>query len=226
MPGRPRANPSIHAFETDFRRRVRQGDAVDFFFRRQRRCGPRTARPESFSIRQSSGLRIRSVWALPDADGIVDYYDDTETTPSASEPSRIATIRPADVRLRHAVHRSSMSPRGTRLDCATPVAPRFWQPATYYRGAPEGGYGTTCGSGMPTATNDDAQCCGSPRNEARHQGQEGSHRQSRSTVSFRSHLHYEVLVNNRFVPFENPCSARAEPDRSSLAEFQKEPARI
>ena len=66
----------VHAYETDFRQRVRAGDAVDFFFDvKEEDKGADGSLGELLATAITSGGETHKFYRFRTPDGVVDYYD-------------------------------------------------------------------------------------------------------------------------------------------------------
>ena len=226
----------IHAFETDFRRRVRQGDAVDFFFDVKDDVGPDSTPGELLYTAIISGGESQRYWRFRTPDGIVDYYDEHGNNSKRflmRKPVRHEFARLTSgfgMRVHPVINVSKMH---TGIDWASPVgtpilaagngiieeAHRKGGYGNYVRIRHANGYQTTYAHMLRIAP-------GMKQGIKVKQGQVIGYLGSTGLVSG-PHLHYEVLVNNRFV---NPLKIQVPHERQltgrQLAEFQKERARI
>ena len=226
----------IHAYETDFRRRVRQGDAVDFFFDVKEDAGPDSTPGELLYTAIISGGETQRFWRFRTPDGLVDYYDE-----HGNNSKRFLMRRPVrsdSVRLTSGfgtrMHPVLGVPKmHTGIDWAAPPgtpilaagsgiieeAGRKGQYGNYARIRHANGYQTTYAHMTKHAP-------GIKEGVKVKQGQVIGYVGSTGLVSG-PHLHYEVLINNRFV---NPLNLQVPRERQltgrQLAEFQKERARI
>ncbi len=66
----------IHAYETDFRRRIRPGDQVEYFFDVKEEAGADTAAGELLFTSIVTGGETQKFWRYRTPDGLVDYYDE------------------------------------------------------------------------------------------------------------------------------------------------------
>jgi murein DD-endopeptidase MepM/ murein hydrolase activator NlpD len=71
----------IHAYDTDFRQRVRPGDAVEFFFEvREEEKGADGALGELLATAITTGGETHKYYRFRTPDGVVDYYDEFGNT--------------------------------------------------------------------------------------------------------------------------------------------------
>ena len=66
----------IHAYETDFRRRIRNGDQVEYFFDVREEAGADTIPGELLYTSIVTGGETQRYWRFRSPDGLVDYYDE------------------------------------------------------------------------------------------------------------------------------------------------------
>ena len=95
----------IHASETDFRRRLRPGDAVEFFFDMKDDAGARRAAGRAaLHVHHQRRARRKRFYRFRTPDGIVDYYDEkgsnSQQVPDAPPGARRG--RAPHLGLRHA----------------------------------------------------------------------------------------------------------------------------
>lgn len=226
----------VHAYETDFRRRVRHGDAVDFFFDVKEDAGPDSTPGELLYTAIMSGGEVQRFWRFRTPDGMVDYYDEYGSNSKKflmRRPVRGEAVRLTSgfgMRLHPVVNVPRMH---TGIDWAAPIgtpilaagngvieeAHRKGGYGNYVRIRHANGYQTTyahmsrIGPGMKE---------GLKVKQGQLIGYIGC-----TGLCSGPHLHYEILVNNRFV---NPLKIEVPRERQlagrQLAEFQKERARI
>jgi murein DD-endopeptidase MepM/ murein hydrolase activator NlpD len=226
----------IHAYETDFRRRLRAGDSVELFFDVKDEAGPDAAPGELLYTAITAGGETSRFYRFRTSDGQVDYYDE-----KGNNSKRFLTRRPVrspDVRLTsgyglrlHPVLNERRmhtgvdwaSPPGTPILAAgngtIEEAGRKGQYGNYVRIRHANGYQTAYGhmSRFAPGVRD-----GIKVRQGQVIGYVGS-----TGLSSGPHLHFEVLVNNRFV---DPLSIQVPRERQlagkQLADFQKERIRI
>lgn len=226
----------IHAYETDFRRRVRHGDSVDFFFDVKDDTGPDSTPGELLHTAITSGGETQRFWRFRTPDGMVDYYDELGNNSKKFLMRR--PVRGESVRLTSGfgtrVHPVFNVPKmHTGVDWASPVgtpilaagnglieeAQRKGQYGNYVRIRHGNGYQT------------------SYAHMSRHGPgiREGLKVKQGQVIGYVGctglcsgpHLHYEVLVNSRFVdPLKIQVPRERQLEGRQLAEFQKERARI
>ena len=221
----------IHAYETDFRRRVLQGDQIEWFFDLQpQSSGPPKLGALLYTAITAGGERQR-FWRYRTRDGIVDYYD--ENGENSKKFLMRKPVRGSAVRLtsgfgfrRHPVLRQRRmhtgidyaGPRGTPILAAgkgvVDEARRRGTYGNYVRIKHANGYMTAYahlhrfGKGITKGVKvRQGQIIGYIGNTG---------------LSSGPHLHYEVLVNQRFV---NPLKIKVPQARrlvgTELAEFKR-----
>ena len=226
----------IHAYDTDFRRRVGHGDTLDFFFDVKEDEGPDSTPGELLYSAITSGGEARRFWRFRTPDGIVDYYDEYGNNSKRFLMRR--PIRGESVRLTSGfgtrIHPIINAPRmHTGIDWASPVgtpimaagngvveeAHRKGGYGNYVRIRHANGYQTTYAHMSRIAPN-------IKQGVKVKQGQVIGYVGCTGLCSG-PHLHYEVLVNNRFV---DPLKIQVPHERQltgrQLAEYQKERSRI
>jgi murein DD-endopeptidase MepM/ murein hydrolase activator NlpD len=226
----------VHAFDTDFRRRVRPGDTVEMFFDMKDEQSTDGPPGEMLYTAVSSGGAIYRFYRFRTLDGQVDYYDQ-EGNNSKKFLMR-KPVRGDDVRLTsgygvrfHPLLNTRKMHTGVDWATApgTPViasgngtieeAGHKGYYGNYIRIRHANGYHTTYGHMSRLAA-------GVTEGLKVRQGQVIGYVGS-TGLSSGPHLHFEVLVNSRFV---DPMSIQVPRERKltgkELAEFQKERARI
>ena len=226
----------IHAYETDFRQRVRAGDGFEFFFDvKEEDKGADGSLGELLVTSITSAGDTHKFYRFRSADG-VDYYDAQGNTSRKFLMRR--PVRGEDVRLtsgfgvrRHPILQVPKMHTGVDWACATgtPImaagsgiieeAGRKGEYGNYVRIRHANGYKTAYGHMSRFAP-------GMSEGVKVRQGQiigfVGT-----TGVSSGPHVHFEVLVNNSFV---DPMSIQVPRERQlagkQLADFQKERARI
>ena len=226
----------VHAYETDFRRRLRAGDTCEMFFDLKDEGGAEGPPGELLYTAITTGSETRRYYRFRTPDGEVDYYDT-----HGNNAKRFLMRRPVrgdDVRLtsgfgfrRHPLLGETRMHTG--IDWAarpgTPIlaagdgiieeAGRKGYNGNYVRIRHANGYQTAyshMSRFAPGAT------AGVRVKQGQVIGYVGS-----TGLSSGPHLHYEILVNNQFV---NPLSIEVPRERQlagrDLVEFQKERMRI
>lgn len=226
----------IHAYETDFRRRVGNSDAIEFFFDVKDEAGSEPAPGELLATAIIAGGEAQRFWRYRTSDGIVDYYDENGHNsrkflmrrPARGEAVQLTSgfgmrRHPAlgFMRMHSGVDWSG--PIGTPIMAAgngTIEEAKFkGEYGNYIRIRHANGYSTTYGhmNRFAPGIGD-----GSKVRQGQVIGFIGT-----TGMSTGPHLHFEVLVNDRFV---DPMSIQVPRERKlggkMLAEFQKERQRI
>jgi murein DD-endopeptidase MepM/ murein hydrolase activator NlpD len=226
----------IHASETDFRRRLRPGDSVELFF--DMRDDPSAEAPpgELLYTAITSGGDTYRFYRFRTADGLVDYYDE-----QGNNSKKFLMRRPV---------------RGENVRLTSGFGPRF-HPLLNERRMHSGvDWATTPGTPILAAGSgviEEAGRKGQYGNYIRIRHPNGYHTAYGHMLRFRKgiapgtkvrqgeiigyvgstglasgpHLHYEVLINKRFVdPLAIQVPRERKLEGQQLAEFQKERARI
>jgi len=225
----------IHASETDFRRRLRPGDAVEFFF--DMKDDPKADAPpgELLYTAITSGGETYRFYRYRTPDGLVDYYDE-----KGSNSKKFLMRRPVrgDVRLasgfgmrfhpllnERRMHTGvdwATSPGTPVLAAGTGVieeAGRKGQYGNYIRIRHPNGYHTAYGHMLRFRK---GVAAGVKVRQGEIIGYVGS-----TGLASGPHLHYEVLINSRYVdPLGIQVPRERELGGRQLAEFQKERSRI
>jgi murein DD-endopeptidase MepM/ murein hydrolase activator NlpD len=223
----------IHAYETDFRQRVRPGDALEFFFdMKEDDKGAEGSLGELLATSITSSGETRKFYRYRTPDGTVDYYDEQGNTSRKFLMRR--PVRGDNVRLtsgygvrRHPI--LNIPKMHTGVDWATapgtPImaagsgvieqAGRWGQYGNYIRIRHANGYKTAYGHMLKFAP---GVSTGVKVRQGQIIGYVGS-----TGVSSGPHVHFEVLVNNGFV---NPMSIHVPREKQlegkQLADFQQE----
>lgn len=226
----------IHAYETDFRRRLRSGDACEMFFDLKDEGGAEGPPGELLYTSIATGNEVRRYYRFRTPDGQVDYYD-----AHGSNAKKFLNRRPVrgdDIRLtsgfglrRHPLLGEYKMHTG--IDWAAPVgtpilaagngtieeAGRKGYNGNYVRIRHANGYQTAYSHMSRFAPG------AAPGVKVR-QGQVIGYIGT-TGLSSGPHLHFEVLVNNQFV---NPATIEDQRERQlaakDLADFTKERNRI
>ena len=226
----------IHAYETDFRRRVGHGDMLDFFFDVKDDAGPDSTPGELLYAALTSGGESRRFWRFRTPDGLVDYYDEYGNNSKRflmRKPVRGEFVRLTSgygMRVHPVINVPKMH---TGIDWSAPVgtpilaagngiveeAHRKGGYGNYVRIRHANGYQTTYAHMSRIGSNIKQ---GLKVKQGQVIGYVGC-----TGLCSGPHLHYEILVNNRFV---NPLKIQVPQERQlagrQLAEYQKERARI
>ncbi|MCB1519946.1 MAG: M23 family metallopeptidase [Hyphomicrobiaceae bacterium] len=226
----------IHAYDTDYRRRLRVGDQLELFFDVKDDKGPDAQLGELLYTAITAGGETSRFYRFRTADGVVDFYDDKGNNSKRFLMRR--PVRGTDVRLTSGFgfrFHPLLNDRKmhTGVDWAAPTgtpilaagngvieqAGRKGQYGNYVRIRHANGYQTAYAhmSRIAPGVQD-----GIKVRQGQTIGYVGS-----TGLSSGPHLHFEVLVNSQFV---NPMSIQVPRERQldgkQLAEFQKERARI
>lgn len=226
----------IHAYDTDFRQRVRIGDSAEFFFD-VKDDNTDSAKPETLlSTTITSGGATKKFYRFRSKDGRVDYFD--EYGNNSKKFITRKPVRSGQVRLTsgygmrfHPVRRIRRmhtgidwaAPRGTPIMAAgngtIEQIGRKGGNGNYIRIRHANGYKTAYSHMRKFAP---GLRQGSKVRQGQVIGQVGN-----TGLSTGPHLHFEVLVNNQFI---NPMRMRVPQERRlrgrDLAAFQKERSRI
>ncbi len=225
----------IHASQTDFRRRLRPGDSVEFFFDMKDDPRPDSPPGELLYTSITSGGETYRFYRFRTPDGLVDYYDE-----KGNNSKQFLMRRPVrgDVRLasgfgmrfhpllnERRMHTGvdwATSPGTPILAAGTGVieeAGRKGQYGNYVRIRHPNGYHTAYGHLLRFRK---GVAAGAKVRQGEIIGYVGS-----TGLASGPHLHYEVLINSRFVdPLAIQVPRERELTGRQLAEFQKERARI
>lgn len=226
----------VHAYQTDFRRRVRAGDQIELFFDMKEEKQGEAVPGELLFTSISSGGEAQRYWRFRTPDGAVDYYD--ERGQNAKQFLMRKPVRSEEVRLTSGFgmrYHPLLNARRmhTGIDWAgapgTPiiaagngVVEELRRRVTYgnhIRIKHANGYQTTYSHMRSFAS-------GLKEGAKVRQGQVIGYLGS-TGLSSGPHLHFEVLVNNRYV---DPLRLQVPRERrlaaKDLAEFQKERSRI
>jgi murein DD-endopeptidase MepM/ murein hydrolase activator NlpD len=225
----------IHASQTDFRRRLRPGDAVEFFFDMKDDPKPDSPPGELLFTSITSGGETYRFYRFRSSDGVVDYYDE-----KGNNSKQFLMRRPVrgDVRLasgfgmrfhpllnERRMHTGvdwATSPGTPILAAGSGVieeAGRKGQYGNYVRIRHPNGYHTAYGHMLRFRK---GVAAGAKVRQGEIIGYVGS-----TGLASGPHLHYEVLINSRFVdPLAIQVPRERELKGRQLAEFQKERVRI
>ncbi len=226
----------VNAFDTDFRRRVRPGDTIELFFDMKDEQSTDGPPGEMLYTAINSGGSIYRYYRYRTPDGVIDYYD--EEGNNSKKFLMRKPVRGDDVRLTSGFgvrYHPLLNVRKmhTGVDWAsstgTPIlasgngvveeAARKGYNGNYVRIRHANGYHTAYSHMHHFASGVEP---GVKVRQGQVIGYVGS-----TGLSSGPHLHFEVLVNSRFV---DPMSIQVPRERKlegkDLAEFQKERARI
>jgi murein DD-endopeptidase MepM/ murein hydrolase activator NlpD len=226
----------IHAAETDFRRRLTSGDAVEFFFDMKDDATPESEPGELLYTAITSGGDTYRFYRFRTPDGVIDFYDERGSNSRKflmRRPVRGENVRLTSgfgMRFHPLLNEKRMH---TGVDWATstgtPViaagsgiieeAGRKGQYGNYIRIRHPNGYQTAYGHMLRIKK---SIAPGVKVRQGEIIGYVGS-----TGLASGPHLHFEVLINSRFVdPLKIQVPHERELAGRVLADFQKERARI
>ena len=226
----------IHASETDFRRRLRPGDAVEFFFDMKDETGPEGPPGELLYTSITSGGETYRFYRFRTQDGLVDYYDENGSNsrkflmrrPVRGENVRLTSgyglrFHPLlNERRMHSGVDWATSPGTPIMAAGSGVieeAGRKGQYGNYIRIRHPNGYHTAYGHMLRFRK---GVAPGVKVRQGEIIGYVGS-----TGLASGPHLHYEVLINSRFVdPLAIQVPRERELQNRELNDFKKERARI
>jgi murein DD-endopeptidase MepM/ murein hydrolase activator NlpD len=227
----------VHAYETDFRRRTRNGDSIDLFFDLKEEAGAESTPGELlYTSIVLSGGEVQRFWRFRAPDGTVDYYDEFGNNskkflmrrPVRGESVRLTSgygmrLHPVLTVARMHTGVDWSAPTGTPILAAgngvVEEADRKGTYGNYVRVRHANGYQTAYGHLSRFGPNI----------------REGAKVRQGQVIGFVGctglcsgpHLHYEVLVNSRFVdPLQIQVPRERQLAGKQLMDFQKERARI
>ena len=226
----------IHAYDTDFRRRVRSGDSIELFFDVKDDSAAEGPPGELLYSSVTTGAETSRFYRFRTPDGIIDYYDEFGNNSKKflmRRPVRGDDVRLASgfgIRFHPLLNERKMH---TGVDWATasgtPIlasgngtieeAGRKGQYGNYIRIRHANGYQTAYGhmQRFSPGVRDGVKV---------RQGQIIGYVGSTGLASG-PHLHFEVLVNSRFVdPLQIQVPRERRLTGRQLADFQKERSRI
>ena len=227
----------IHAYETDFRQRVRAGDGFELFFEvKDEDKGIEGSLGELLATAVTSAGETHRFYRFRTSDGLVDYYDEQGNTSRKFLMRR--PVRGEDVRItsgfgvrRHPILQVPKMHTGVDWACAmgTPImaagsgvieeAGRKGEYGNYIRIRHANGYKTAYGHMSRFAS-------GVSEGVKVRQGQIIGYVGSTGLASG-PHVHFEVLVNSSYVdPMSIQVPREHQLAAKQLADFQKERLRI
>jgi murein DD-endopeptidase MepM/ murein hydrolase activator NlpD len=227
----------IHAYETDFRRRARMSDAIELFFDVKDEERSMDSPPgELLFTAITTGGDTQRYFRFRTPDGQVDYYDESGNNSKKflmRRPIRSEDVRLASgfgVRFHPLLNTRKMH---TGIDWAAQIGTPILASGTgvIEEAGPKGQYGNYIrirhANGYQTAYAHMSRFAQGVREGVKvRQGQVIGF-VGNTGFSTGPHLHYEVLVNNRWV---DPLSIQMPQERKltgrQLADFQKERGRI
>lgn len=226
----------VHAFDTDFRRRVRPGDTVELFFDMKDEQSTDGPPGELLYTAVNSGGSTYRFYRFRTPDGQVDHYD--EEGNNSKKFLMRKPVRGDDVRLTsgygvryHPLLNTRKMHTGVDWACAPGTPVLASGNGTIEEAGHKGYYGNYIrirhANGYHTAyAHMTRLAAGVEQGIKVRQGQVIGYVGS-TGLSSGPHLHFEVLVNSRFV---DPMSIQVPRERKltgrELADFQKERARI
>jgi murein DD-endopeptidase MepM/ murein hydrolase activator NlpD len=225
----------VNAVDTDFRRRVRPGDTLEMFFDMKDEQSTDGPPGELLYSAINSGGNVYKFYRFRSEDGVVDYYDAQGNNSKKfllRKPVRGTDVRLTSgfgVRFHPLLNTRKMH---TGVDWACPVGTPIIAAGngTIEEVGRKGYYGNYIrirhGNGYQTAYGHMSRFAKVHPGMKVRQGEVIGYVGS-TGLSTGPHVHFEVLVNNRFV---DPMSIQVPRERklegADLAEFQKERARI
>ncbi|MGQ0457411.1 MAG: M23 family metallopeptidase [Hyphomicrobium sp.] len=226
----------VNAFDTDFRRRVRPGDTLELFFDMKEEQSTEGPPGELLFTAISSGGAVYKYFRFRSGDGVIDYYD-ADGNNSKKFLMR-KPVRGDDVRLTsgygvrfHPLLNTRKMHTGVDWACGSGTPILAAGNGTIEESGHKGYYGNYIrirhANGYHTAYGHLSKfASGVTEGVKVRQGQIIGYVGS-TGLSSGPHLHFEVLVNSRFV---DPMSIEVPRERKlegkDLGEFQKERARI
>ncbi|MGE3711719.1 MAG: M23 family metallopeptidase [Hyphomicrobiaceae bacterium] len=229
-------NLRVHAYDTDFRRRVSPGDFAEYFFELKDEQGGEGSYGDMLFTSIVTGGEMHRFWRYRTSDGAVDYYDQNGNNSRKFLLRR--PVRGESVRLSsgfglryHPILRYARPHNG--LDWAAPVGTPILAAGNgvieeaRYRGEFGNYVRISHANGYQTAYAHMSRYAPGTRQGVRVRQGEVIGYIGTTGLSAGPHVHYEVLVNSRPV---DPLSIQVPRERQltgkTLADFQKERARI
>ena len=226
----------VHAYETDYRRRLRAGDQVELFYDVKEQRGGQMELGELLYTSITAGGETSEFYRYRTPDGVVDYYDDDGSNSKKflmRRPVRSANVRLTSgfgQRFHPLLNRRRMH---TGVDWAAPTGTPILAAGngTIEQAGRKGHYGNYVrirhANGYQTAYGHMSRIGKGIREGIKiRQGQVIGYIGT-TGLSSGPHLHFEVLVNSQFV---NPMSIQVPRERQleakDLAQFQRERAHI
>jgi murein DD-endopeptidase MepM/ murein hydrolase activator NlpD len=226
----------IHAYETDFRRRIRGSEQVEYFFDVKDDAGIDSPPGELLYTSITTGGEAQRYWRFRTPDGIVDYYDEFGANSKKflmRKPVRSDTVRLASgfgmrrhpllgiYRLHAGVDWAG--PIGTPILAAgngvIEEAKYKGDYGNYVRMSHANGYNTAYGHMLRFGP---GIAVGAKVRQGQVIGFIGN-----TGLSHGPHVHYEVLINSRHVdPSQLQVPQERRLEGRQLAEFQKERSRV
>jgi murein DD-endopeptidase MepM/ murein hydrolase activator NlpD len=226
----------IHAYETDFRRRIRGSDQVEYFFDVKDDAGIDSPPGELLYTSITTGGEAHRYWRFRTPDGIVDYYDEFGNNSKKFLMRR--PIRAENVRLVSGFGFRfhpllNMRRMHTGVDWAAPIGTPIMAAGNgvVEEAKHKGDYGIYArishANGYTTAYGHMSRfgpgiAVGAKVRQGQVIGYIGM-----TGLTQGPHVHYEVLINSRHVdPSQLQVPQERRLDGRQLAEFQKERARV
>jgi murein DD-endopeptidase MepM/ murein hydrolase activator NlpD len=226
---------SINAYDTDFRRRVRPGDTLEMFFDMKDDQSTDGNPGELLYTAISSGGAVYKFYRFRSADGVIDYYDEDGNNSKKFLVRK--PVRGDDVRLTsgfgvrfHPLLNTRKMHTGVDWACSTGTPIIAAGNGTIEEVGHKGYYGNYIrirhANGYQTAYGHMSRFAKVQVGMKVRQGQVIGYVGS-TGLSSGPHVHFEVLVNNRFVdPMSIQVPRERKLDGKDLVEFQKERGRI
>lgn len=226
----------IHAYDTDFRRRLRSGDNVEFFFDIRDETAQDGPPGELLFSSITAGGETSRFYRFRTPDGLVDYYDEFGNNSKKFLNRR--PIRGEDVRLTSGFgirFHPLLNDRKmhTGIDWAAPIGTPILAAGngTIEEAGRKGQYGNYIrirhANGYQTAYGHMSRFGNGVRDGVKVQQGQVIGYVGNTGLSSGPHLHFEVLVNSRFVdPLKIEVPRERRLTGRQLADFQKERARI
>ncbi len=224
----------IHSYDVDFKQRVKAGDSFELFYDLVQEEGGPERPGELLYASVNIGGEAHGYYRFRTPDGVVDYYDDKGSNSKKflmRQPVKAARLTSGFGYRRHPLLKTLRLHSG--VDWAGPVGTPIMAAGsgTIEVAGREGGYGNYVrirhANGYKTAYGHMLRFAeGVAKGVKVRQGQIIGYI-GNTGMSTGPHLHYEVLVNNRFT---NPLSIKIPRSRQLqgrlLSEFRREKARI
>jgi murein DD-endopeptidase MepM/ murein hydrolase activator NlpD len=226
----------IHAYETDFRRRIRGSDQVEYFFDVKEDAGIDSPPGELLYTSITAGSEAHRYWRFRTPDGIVDYYDEFGNNSKKflmRRPVRVDSVRLVSGfgMRRHPLLGIYRMHAG--VDWAAPIGTPILAAGngTVEEAKHKGDYGNyvriSHANGYHTAYGHMSRfgpgiAVGAKVRQGQVIGFIGM-----TGLTQGPHVHFEVLVNSRHVdPLQLQVPQERRLEGRQLAEFQKERARV
>ena len=229
-------NLRVHAYDTDFRRRLAPGDFAEYFFDLRDEQNGDGSYGDMLFTALSSGGEAHRYWRFRTPDGSVDYYDENGNNSKKflmRRPVRGETVRLVSgfgVRL-HPILRQNRAHNG--IDWAGPTGTPILAAGNgvieeaKYKGEFGNYVRIRHANGYQTAYGHMSRYAPTTREGARVRQGEVIGYIGATGLASGPHLHFEILVNTRPV---DPLSIQVPRERQltgkQLADYQKERARV